>query len=476
MAGALTLARSRRQLMVLSDRRLSAAIVAGALAIAIYGVGFLDARVGDAPLFLFGVPLVVAAFAYGIAGGAALGLATAGLACAWWLQHDQSGGVAWVVSRTVTCVLMGSVLGWFADSRQALARRIAHHEELSLDLIATANFDGYFTHVNPAFTRMLGYSREEMLARPFLDFVHPDDRASTVAAADVQTQAGREVLNFQNRYQAKDGSFRWLEWSSRPDPHRRTLIAVARDVTDRKRLEEREHRYQERLEQAVAERTEELEAARRETLRKLALAAEYHDDETRRHTGRVGDTAALISRQLGLSEHTVELIREGALLHDVGKVGVMDTVLLKPGRLTSDEFEHVKRHTEIGAAILSGSSSDVLKVAEEIALSHHECWDGSGYPRGLSGESIPLAARIVAVADVFDALTHTRPYKEAVPVLQAVEEIRRLAGSRFDPAVVAAFDRLDAHRLAGLPATRAEVPQRTSVGGGRAQGNNRAPR
>ena len=420
------------------------------LALAVFGLGFADEGLGDAPLFLLVVPIALASIAYGIRGGVLFGLLAAALACAWWSQHGFAGGAPWLLSRTVACALVGGVLGWFADSRQALVRQIAHHRELSLDLIATADYDGYFMQVNPAFTRTLGYSEAELLAKPFLEFVHPDDREATIRAAAEQTEAGLEVLNFQNRYQARDGSYRWLEWASRPDPQAHELIAVARDVNDRKLFEEREHRYQERLEQAVAERTRELDEARQEIVQKLALAAEYRDDETQAHTSRVGETAALIAVQLGFDEHSVAVIREAALLHDVGKVAVMDAVLLKPGRLTIDEFDHVKQHAEIGAAILSGSTSEVLRVAEEIAHGHHEWWDGTGYPLGLEHERIPMTARIVAVADVFDALTHTRPYKEAQPIDRAVAEIRLLSGLQFDPAVVSAFENLDAYRLAGI--------------------------
>ena len=423
---------------------------AAILALGVFALGFIDQSLGDAPLFLLVMPIALASVAYGIGGGVLLGLFASGLAGVWWSRHGFAGGVAWLLSRSVSCVLVGGVLGWFADSRQGLVRQIAHHRELSLDLIATADYEGYFTQVNPAFTRTLGYMVEELLARPFLDFVHPDDREVTIRAAAEQTEAGLEVLNFQNRYRAKDGSYRWLEWASRPDPQAHELIAVARDITDRKLLEERDHRYQERLEQAVAERTRQLEEARQEIVQKLALAAEYRDDETRAHTGRVGEIAALIALELGLDQHVVDVIREAALLHDVGKVAVMDAVLLKPGKLTAAELDHVKQHAEIGAAILSGSTSEVLRVAEEIAHGHHEWWDGTGYPLAREGLEIPLTARVVAVADVFDAITHRRPYKAAQPIDDAVAEIRRLSGLQFDPAVVAAFERLDAHRLAGI--------------------------
>ena len=144
-----------------------------------------------------------------------------------------------------------------------------------------------------------------------------------------------------------------------------------------------------------------------------------------------------------------ELIRHAAPLHDVGKVGIPDSILLKPAKLTAEEFEIVRVHAAAGARILSGSKSALLLVAQEIAQNHHEWWDGSGYPNGLEGEEIPLTGRIVAVADVFDALTHERPYKAAWSVVDSVCEIRRLSGTQFDPAVVDAFNQLDADQLAG---------------------------
>lgn len=182
-----------------------------------------------------------------------------------------------------------------------------------------------------------------------------------------------------------------------------------------------------------------LEAARLETLQRLALAAEYRDDATHEHTERVAWLTSLVAARLGLSDIEVSLLRQAAPLHDVGKLGVSDTLLLKPGRLTAEEFARVKEHTTCGAAILSGSTSEVLRLAETIALTHHEWWDGTGYPAGLLGEAIPLSGRIVAIADVFDALTHERPYKPAWSVADAVAEVVRLRGRQFDPRVVEAF-------------------------------------
>ncbi|MBM2823514.1 MAG: domain S-box protein [Thermoleophilia bacterium] len=438
--------------------RVGIAAVALLLTLMIYFIGISVDGIADAPLLLLAVPLALASIAYGMRGGIGMGILASLVAAVWWAEQGQLGGLTWLVLWIAACLLLGALLGWFVDSRQAHAHALAHHRELSLDLIATANFDGYFTEVNPAFTRTLGFTSEELLSEPFTNFVHPDDVEPTLGAIVEQTEEGRDVLNFQNRYRTKDGAYRWLEWTSSPDPLSRKLMAVARDVTDRKRLEELEHEYQHRLENDVRERTKELNRrnaelgeAQRETLYRLALAAEYRDDATFEHTERIRDSVVLLAAELGFSESAAELIRDAAPLHDIGKLGVSDAVLLKPGKLADDELEHMRRHAETGARILSGSSSDVLRAGEEIARSHHEWWDGSGYPAGLRGEEIPLSARVVALADVFDALTHKRPYKSAWPVDEAVAEIRRLRSLQFDPQVVDAFDRLDPYQLAGIP-------------------------
>jgi putative two-component system response regulator len=193
------------------------------------------------------------------------------------------------------------------------------------------------------------------------------------------------------------------------------------------------------LEAKVLDRTIDLEKAQLETLQRLARAAEYRDDDTGFHTKRVGVTAARIAAALGVPQVKIELLLRAAPLHDVGKIGIADAILLKPGKLTPEEFAIMQQHTVIGAEMLSGSSSPWLKLAEEIALSHHERWDGKGYPHGLCGEEIPLVGRIVAVADVFDALTHERPYKQAWDVQAAVSEIQTKSGTQFDKNVVEAF-------------------------------------
>ncbi len=227
------------------------------------------------------------------------------------------------------------------------------------------------------------------------------------------------------------------------------------------------HQYSQTLEEKVRQRTAELEQAQLEILRRLALAAEYRDDCTGQHTHRVGEWAALLSRAIGLPEDEVELIRRAAPLHDVGKIGVPDGILLKPAKLTPEEYEQVKRHTEIGRTILSGSQFAMLQMAERIAFYHHERWDGSGY-YGLKGKEIPLEARIVSIVDVFDVIIHERPYKAASGIDVAVEAIREGSGKHFDPAIANAFlelnSKLDLVQLDGALADRHEAVAGLVVG------------
>jgi putative nucleotidyltransferase with HDIG domain len=193
--------------------------------------------------------------------------------------------------------------------------------------------------------------------------------------------------------------------------------------------------------QAVTRRRD-VQAARVDTLERLITAAGYRDDNTYEHTQRVAHLAARLARGLGLGDRDVWLIRQAAPLHDVGKIAIPDSILLKPGKLSDEEFEVVKTHAVLGARVLAGGGSDLLETAEAIARHHHERWDGGGYPDGLAGGAIPIAARLVHVADVFDILVHERPYKESWSVEQAAREITGGAGTQFDPEAVGAFTAL----------------------------------
>jgi CHASE2 domain-containing sensor protein len=193
------------------------------------------------------------------------------------------------------------------------------------------------------------------------------------------------------------------------------------------------------LEQAVRERTAELHATQLEVVARLARAAEWRDEDTGEHVERIGLLSERLALAAGWSAIEAETLRWAAVLHDVGKIGVPDRVLLKPGRLDPDEWEIMKTHAEIGASMLSGSGSPLVQLGEEIARTHHERWDGSGYPRGLRGEEIPVAGRIVAICDVFDALRSRRPYKPAWTLDEALAEIAAQRGRHFDPALVDLF-------------------------------------
>ncbi len=217
-----------------------------------------------------------------------------------------------------------------------------------------------------------------------------------------------------------------------------TLLRI-RNLLETRRLHLVLGRENRSLEERVAERTRQLQESQFETLRRLAQAAEFRDDDTGQHTQRVGELSARLARVAGLDDDMVEHLRLAAPLHDIGKIGIPDTILLKPGKLSSEEFAVMQRHTTIGASILSDGQSSFIQMAETIALSHHERWDGSGYPNNLAGSDIPLVARVVGIADFFDALTHARPYRGAVPLPAVLELMRSESGRHFDPALLEIF-------------------------------------
>jgi two-component system response regulator RpfG len=198
-------------------------------------------------------------------------------------------------------------------------------------------------------------------------------------------------------------------------------------------------RRSEELEKAVSEATRRILEREQETLFHLAKAGEYRDSDTGNHVLRMARFSRLIAEGLGLDENRCSLIEMAAPMHDIGKIGIPDNILLKPGKLNHEEFSIMKTHTSIGYHILKNSHSKYISLGAEIALSHHERYDGSGYPNGLKEKSIPLDARIVAVADVYDALTSERPYKKAWSNQEALEYISANKGSHFDPECVQAF-------------------------------------
>ena len=187
---------------------------------------------------------------------------------------------------------------------------------------------------------------------------------------------------------------------------------------------------------------DELRRTRLQVIQRLGRASEYKDNETGTHILRMSHYSKIMALALGLSENAADNLLHAAPMHDIGKIGIPDSIMLKPGKLTDEEFAIMQKHPEIGAEILGESDSDLIELAKIVSLTHHEKWDGSGYPNGLKGEEIPLEGRIVAIADVFDALTSKRPYKEAWPVEKAVDLIQSQSGKHFDPNIVTLFQSL----------------------------------
>ena len=303
-------------------------------------------------------------------------------------------------------------------------------EEAPIGSVITGR-DGRIERVNLAFCTMLGHLPETFSGAHFLEFTHPEDREASAAAVAGVISGAPGAQHFDTRYVHASGRVieaRIALTAIRDDAEQvAQLFAQVEDVTDARRT------------------TRELQQAQFEMLARLAAAAELHDDDTGQHTLRVADLSVAIARTIGLPDAQLELLRLAAPLHDVGKIAISDTVLRKRGKLTMEEFDQVKTHTTSGAQMLADSPFELLALAEQFALTHHEHWDGSGYPTGLAGEAIPITGRIVAVADVFDVLTHSRPYKTAWSTADAVTEVTSHAGTHFDPLVVDAF-------LSGLPA------------------------
>ncbi len=302
------------------------------------------------------------------------------------------------------------------DSRQVLGLFMAEKPDIVLLDLAMPHLDGF------AVMRQLTPRIDDHEYLPIL-----------VLTAEIGDEAKRRALT--------EGAKDFLR---KPLDPVEVLLRV-KNLLQTRMLHRELQAYNSSLEETVKRRTEELAETRLEVLERLAVTAEYRDDDTKLHTQRVGIGAGELAHALGMPEDEAELIRRTAPLHDLGKIAIPDSILLKPGKLTAEEFEEMKEHATIGATILSGSRHRILQLAEEIALTHHEKWDGTGYA-GLIGESIPLAGRIVAIVDVFDALTHVRPYKKAWPIDEALAEIESQRGRHFDPNVTDAF--LHLHRAA----------------------------
>ena len=285
---------------------------------------------------------------------------------------------------------------------------------------------------------MPGESGIELLEQVTRD--HPDTATLMVTGVDDRALAERAL---------EIGAYGYV---IKPYEPNEILIAVS-NALRRRTLEIENRGHRERLEQMVQERTanlweairkletadKDLRSSREETVRRLAVAAEFRDDHTARHVERMSRYCGVLASKLGMDQASVEVIRTASVMHDVGKIGIPDGILMKPGKLTDEEFDNMRTHADMGHRILDGSAAEVLQIAATIASTHHEWWDGTGYPNGLAGEDIPLEGRIAAIGDVFDALTSNRVYRKAYSIGQAVEIMKQERGTHFDPQLLDMF-------------------------------------
>jgi putative two-component system response regulator len=309
------------------------------------------------------------------------------------------------------------------------------------DIITVLDADGRIEYDSPSVAQVLGYAQGELVGRSAFEFVHGDDLAMALELLLRTVSAPGATASLVLRFRHRDGSWRYLHSTGRQlqEGGSTQLVITSRDVSEREREAEQLRAVRAALSVRLDEHALALERAHQEMLERLARAAEFRDDDTGQHTRRVGELAAALASALGLPAREVRLLRRAAPLHDVGKIGIADRILRKPGALEVEELEVMRTHPILGARLLARGHTDTVRAAEQIALHHHEWWNGSGYPCGLSGHRIPLHARIVALADFFDALTHDRPYRRACPRDEVLELIRAESGTRFDPDMAEVF-------------------------------------
>ena len=352
-------------------------------------------------------------------------------------------------------LIFGSHVQFTINNRKRAEQALRESEEKYRTILETieegyyeVNAEGWFTFVNDSTSRILGRSKADLLHMNIAEFL-ADGRDRTFSDTFARClRTGRPVKAFDCELR-REGATLHVEGSASPlqGPANEGVgvRGMLRDRTEKKRLE---------MDLLQSERK--LQHARAATILGLAKLAEYRDEGTGTHLERIREYARLLAEEMAkipryrkqIDQRFIEDIYQSAILHDIGKVGIPDAVLLKPGELTTEEFDIIKCHTVFGGDAITAIQSQIegrsfLNIGREIAYHHHEKWDGSGYPRGLRGQEIPLAARIVAVADVYDALTSRRFYKEAFPHAKAMQIISGLKGTHFDPEVVDAFAALE---------------------------------
>jgi putative two-component system response regulator len=298
------------------------------------------------------------------------------------------------------------------DSRQAVALYMEHNIDLLLLDIRMPHLDGFDVM----------QQLQSQITNDYLPIL--------VLTAELTSETRSKALSNG----AKD-------FLTKPFDREEVLLRI-RNILEVRILHNQIRQQNENLEDAVKKRTQELEDSRLEIIQRLGVAAMYKDNETGNHVLRMSKFSQLLAKAAGLSDELADIILYTAPMHDIGKIGIPDRVLLKPGKLDAEEWEIMQSHVTIGGEILSGSDSELMVTARNIALSHHEKWDGSGYPNGTSGEDIPIEGRICAICDVFDALTSERPYKEAWPLEKAINLIREESGRHFDPTLTILFENI----------------------------------
>jgi PAS domain S-box-containing protein len=322
---------------------------------------------------------------------------------------------------------------------QALSRNLEERFQMIIDMAPIPIYAKDASHryvvANAKADELTGHRRGELVGQTDETIMSPAGAVETASGADHQ------ILDDGSSYDAEEtmlvgGVERTYKTVKFPliDEQREiaAVCGISIDITAQKEAIE----LRDELSAAQAEAIDELRLSRQETVERLAKAIELHDSSTGQHVNRIGAIASFLGAKLDLDPDRVELLGAAAPMHDVGKIGTPDEILRKPGPLTAEERGEMERHTLIGYEILSQSKSALLRIAATIALTHHERFDGSGYPQGLSGEEIPLEGRITAVADVFDALLSDRCYRDAMPTAEAVELIREGRGTQFDPEIV----------------------------------------